>query len=145
MKKIELYSYLSLEDGMEDYLKSVDGIIDVKENVVWAEPSEIVIHYDESKIGLKAIAAEYIIFNKYFLVSSFDKFLNKKLKEKVLTIKDVCCEYCLASYMEYLYFNDNIGYAYSITKMNDSFFNYKIKVGYFDVDIDKVEEELNKM
>lgn len=148
MKKVELMNDEFVDEEVVDYLKSVDGILDVESHVnekIKGKPFTMLIHYDESKTGLKVIAAEYIIYMNYFLIKSFNKFLGKKLKEKVIVIKEACCPYCLSGYMEKLYFNDNISYVESLPDNDITYLDFKIKVGYYDLDIEKLEKELNKI
>lgn len=97
-----------------DYLKSINGI----ENIEISD--DITIYYDN--ISLKVIVKEIYLFLNILNIPSilsFDKHLNNNLKEYKIVIKDLCCEHCLMSDIEYLLYINGINSVYSNNDFDD--------------------------
>ena len=121
-----------------NYLKSINGI----KNVEIAD--DITIYYDDN-ISLKVIVKEiylFLIILNIPSILSFDKHLNNNLKEYEIVIKDLCCEHCLMSDIEYLLYINGINSAYSDYDFDDKD-EVEIYITYDSSIISK--EELDKL
>ena len=124
-------------DELIDYLKSINGI----ENVEIS--NDITIYYDN--ISLKVIIKEIYLFLNILNIPSilsFDKHLNNNLKEYKIVIKNLCCEHCLMSDIEYLLYINGINSAYSNYDFDDKD-EVEIYITYDSLIISK--EELDKL
>lgn len=128
MKKIEL-EIKDCRNRLEEYLLSIDGIMDVK-----IENKEynffVTITYDETKMFVERIEKEiklYIDRINEPIVVSFNKFEdNDVIKE--INIEDACCEYCMEGNIENLLQLDGIGsFSYN---QDTNYFNVSAKLGY---------------
>lgn len=136
MKKIEL-EIKDYRNRLEEYLLSIDGIMDVK-----IENKEynffVTITYDETKMFVERIEKEiklYIDRINEPIVVSFNKFEdNDVIKE--INIEDACCEYCMEGNIENLLQLDGIG-SFSYNQDND-YINVSAKLGY---NPDKISKE----
>lgn len=136
MKKIEL-EIKDCRNRLEEYLLSIDGIMDVK-----IENKEynffVTITYDETKMFVERIEKEiklYIDRINEPIVVSFNKFEdNDVIKE--INIEDACCEYCMEGNIENLLQIDGIG-SFSYNQDND-YINVSAKLGY---NPDKISKE----
>ena len=114
MNTISLKLNTWVYDELIDYLKSINGI----ENVEIS--NDITIYYDN--ISLKVIIKEIYLFLNILNIPSilsFDKHLNNNLKEYKIVIKNLCCEHCLMSDIEYLLYINGINSAYSNYDFDD--------------------------
>lgn len=136
MKKIEL-EINDYRNRLEEYLLSIDGIMDVK-----IENKEynffVTITYDETKIFVERIEKEiklYIDRINEPIVVSFNKFEdNDVIKE--INIEDACCEYCMEGNIENLLQIDGIGsFSYN---QDTNYINVSAKLGY---NPDKISKE----
>ena len=121
-----------------NYLKSINGI----KNVEIAD--DITIYYDDN-ISLKVIVKEiylFLIILNIPSILSFDKHLNNNLKEYEIVIKDLFCEHCLMSDIEYLLYINGINSAYSNYDFDDKD-EVEIYITYDSSIISK--EELDKL
>ncbi len=136
MKKIEL-EIKDYRNRLEEYLLSIDGIMDVK-----IENKEynffVTITYDETKMFVERIEKEiklYIDRINEPIVVSFNKFEdNDVIKE--INIEDVCCEYCMEGNIENLLQIDGIG-SFSYNQDTD-YIDVSAKLGY---NPDKISKE----
>lgn len=136
MKKIEL-EIKDYRNRLEEYLLSIDGIMDVK-----IENKEynffVTITYDETKMFVERIEKEiklYIDRINEPIVVSFNKFEdNDVIKE--INIEDGCCEYCMKGNAESLSKIDGIG-SFSFDQDN-GYFDVHAKLGY---NPNKISEE----
>lgn len=136
MKKIEL-EINNYRNRLEEYLLSIDGIMDVK-----IENKEynffVTITYDETKMFVERIEKEiklYIDRINEPIVVSFNKFEdNDVIKE--INIEDACCEYCMEGNIEKLSKIDGIG-LFSFDQDN-GYFDVHAKLGY---NPNKISEE----
>ena len=137
MNTISLKLNTWVYDELIDYLKSINGI----ENVEIS--NDITIYYDN--ISLKVIIKEIYLFLNILNIPSilsFDKHLNNNLKEYKIVIKNLCCEHCLMSDIEYLLYINGINSAYSDYDFDDKN-NVVIYITYNSSIISK--EELDKL
>ena len=137
MNTISLKLNTWVYDELIDYLKSINGI----ENVEIS--NDITIYYDD--ISLKVIIKEIYLFLNILNIPSilsFDKHLNNNLKEYKIVIKNLCCEHCLMSDIEYLLYINGINSAYSDYDFDDKD-EVEIYITYDSLIISK--EELDKL
>ncbi len=137
MNTISLKLNTWVYDELIDYLKSINGI----ENVEIS--NDITIYYDN--ISLKVIIKEIYLFLNILNIPSilsFDKHLNNNLKEYKIVIKNLCCEHCLMSDIEYLLYINGINSAYSNYDFDDKD-EVEIYITYDSLIISK--EELDKL
>lgn len=137
MNTISLKLNTWVYDELIDYLKSINGI----ENVEIS--NDITIYYDN--ISLKVIIKEIYLFLNILNIPSilsFDKHLNNNLKEYKIVIKNLCCEHCLMSDIEYLLYINGINSAYSDYDFDDKD-EVEIYITYDSSIISK--EELDKL
>lgn len=137
MNTISLKLNTWVYDELIDYLKSINGI----ENVEIS--NDITIYYDN--ISLKVIIKEIYLFLNILNIPSilsFDKHLNNNLKEYKIVIKNLCCEHCLMSDIEYLLYINGINSAYSNYDFDDKD-EVEIYITYDSSIISK--EELDKL
>ncbi len=136
MKEIEL-EINDYRNRLEEYLLSIDGILDVK--IKNKEYNFFVtITYDETKMFIERIEKEiklYIDRLNEPIVVSFNKFEdNETIKE--IVIEDVCCEYCMEGSVEKLLQIDGIG-SFSFDQ-DTNYLNIPAKLGY---NPDKISKE----
>lgn len=136
MKKIEL-EINGYRNRLEEYLLSIDGIMDVK-----IENKEynffVTITYDETKMFVERIEKEiklYIDRINEPIVVSFNKFEEKNINKEIF-LGDGCCEYCMNGTIEELLEIDGINSA-SYEDGKD-FFNVTLKLSY---NPDKINNE----
>lgn len=115
MKKITLKIDCSLffNNDIINYLLGLNGIKLVKINT---ESKEIYVEYDSNIISLKILKMEILLYLDVLNVPSiisFNKHLDGDLEKYIITIKDLCCEYCLKGMIEDLLEYDGIISAYS--------------------------------
>lgn len=136
MKKIEL-EINNYRNRLEEYLLSIDGIMDVK-----IENKEynffVTITYDETKMFVERIEKEiklYIDRINESIVVSFNKFEDNEVIKEIV-IEDGCCEYCMKGNAESLSKIDGIG-SFSFDQDN-GYFDVHAKLGY---NPNKISEE----
>lgn len=138
--KIEYSDFLDKE--LNKYLSSLNGVLFSKVDM---EKNEIYVEYDSLVISLKILKMEIILYlniqNTPSIVS-FNKHYKKDIKEDVIIIDDLCCEYCLKGMIEDLLVYDAIKSAYTDFNYIDKN-NVNIFITY-DESMLKVEE-LNKV
>ncbi len=142
MNTISLKLNTWVYDELIDYLKSINGI----ENVEIS--NDITIYYDN--ISLKVIIKEIYLFLNILNIPSilsFDKHLNNNLKEYKIVIKNLCCEHCLMSDIEYLLYINGINSAYSNYDFDDKdeveiYITYDSSI-ISKEELDKLSEEFN--
>lgn len=139
--KIDEGSFFLYEE-LNEYLSSLNGVLFSKVDI---EKKEIFIEYDSVVISLRVLKMQIILYlNLYNTPSiiSFDKHYEKDIKEDVIIIENLCCEYCLKGMIEELFEYDAIKSAYTD-------FNYvdRKNVNIFITYDDKVLklDELNKI
>lgn len=136
MKKIEL-EIKDYRNRLEEYLLSIDGIMDVK-----IENKEynffVTITYDETKMFVERIEKEiklYIDRINVPVIVSFNKFEDNEVIKEIV-IEDGCCEYCMKGNAESLSKIDGIG-SFSFDQDN-GYFDVHAKLGY---NPNKISEE----
>lgn len=142
MNTISLKLNTWVYDELIDYLKSINGI----ENVEIS--NDITIYYDN--ISLKVIVKEIYLFLNILNIPSilcFDKHLDNNLKEYKIVIKNLCCEHCLMSDIEYLLYINGINSAYSNYDFDDKdeveiYITYDSSI-ISKEKLDKLSEEFN--
>lgn len=138
--KIEYSGFLYKE--LNKYLSSLNGVLFSKVDM---ENENIYIEYDSAVVSSKILKMEIILYlnlNNTPSIISFDKHYEKDIKEDVIIIEDLCCEYCLKGIIEDLF-------EYDAIKSASTDFNYvdKKNVNIFITYDDKTmkSEELNKL
>ena len=115
MNRITIGFDTFLDNGLLEYLKTIDGIENCDIN-----DSNLTIIY--KFISLKVIIKEiclYLDILRRPSVLSFDKHLTNKLEEYKLVINDLCCEFCLKHDIEELLYVDGINSDYSNYAFDD--------------------------
>lgn len=135
-----------LEDGLKNYLLSLNGTSQVTIN---KPDNKINITYNPTIINLKLIKLEILLYLKLQnlpSIISFDKHSKKKVSKRMITIENLCCEYCLKNEIEELLETEGIESAYSdfdYHKKNlvNIFITYDNKL----IDDSEVEELIQKI
>lgn len=136
MKKIEL-EIESYKYQLEEYLLSIDGIIDVTKDEKGYN-FFITIAYDETKIFIERIEKEILLYVDSLnvpVIVSFNKFEDNEVIKEIV-IEDGCCEYCMKGSVEKLSKIDGIG-LFSFDQDN-GYFDVHAKLGY---NPNKISEE----
>ncbi|MCI6265526.1 MAG: hypothetical protein MR598_01605 [Erysipelotrichaceae bacterium] len=84
-----------LEDGLKNYLQSLNGTSQVTINKF---DNKINITYNPTIVNLKLIKLEILLYLKLQNLPSmvsFDKYPKKKVSKRIITIENLCYEYCL--------------------------------------------------
>ncbi len=108
MTKLTLFIDAPAYKGLDEYLKHLDGIEKVTINN--KEFTMITIYYDETKITIKMLKLEILLYLELTKIPSiigFDKH-GKATQEYHTSINDFCCEYCLKIMVESLLDNQKI-------------------------------------
>lgn len=138
--KIEYSDFLDKE--LNEYLSSLNGVLFSKVDM---EKNEIYVEYDSTIISIKVLKMEIILYlnlNNTPSIISFDKHYEKCIKEDVIIIEDLCCEYCLKGMIEDLLGYDAIKSAYTDFNYIDKN-NVNIYITYDDKALKS--DELNKL
>lgn len=104
MSKLTLMIESWGHEELESYLKSLNGIHDIK--IKNEDKLEIYVEYDENIITWKIIKMEIFLFLNIWKVPSlisFNKYSDVDLYEYKITRNDICCEYCFRSTIEELF------------------------------------------
>lgn len=143
MKELTLkveYLY-GVDEEFELYMKDFNGIEEAKYD---KDTLDVYIKYDDTKISLNRIKLEVFLFlgiNTIPSLLAFDKHSKNKLEKATITIKDLCCEYCLMGMIEELLFIDGIDKVDSdFDYMNKK--NVKFNIMYDEniISADKIKE-----
>ena len=143
MKELTLkveYLY-GVDEEFELYMKDFNGIEEAKYD---KDTLDVYIKYDETKISINRIKLEVFLFlgiNTIPSLLAFDKHSKNKLEKATITIKDLCCEYCLMGMIEELLFIDGIDKVDSdFDYMNKK--NVKFNIMYDEniISADKIKE-----
>lgn len=143
MKELTLkveYLY-GVDEEFELYMKDFNGIEEAKYD---KDTLDVYIKYDETKISINRIKLEVFLFlgiNTIPSLLAFDKHSKNKLEKATITIKDLCCEYCLMGLIEELLFIDGIDKVDSdFDYMNKK--NVKFNIMYDEniISADKIKE-----
>lgn len=105
---LKLEHLYGIDEEFELYMKDFNGVEDAKYD---RDTLDVYIKYDEAKISLNRIKLEVFLFlgiNTIPSLLAFDKHSKNKLDIATITIKDLCCEYCLKGMVEELLFVDGI-------------------------------------
>lgn len=145
LKVEQLYG---IDEEFNAYMLDFNG---VKEVNVDKDSLDVYIKYDEEKISINRIKLEALFFlglNTIPSLRAFDKHSKEKLKEDVITIECLCCEYCLRGMIEELLAIDGIDKASSDYDYIDNK-NIHINISYNDeiiteADIKRIEKEMNE-
>ena len=138
--KIEYSDFLDKE--LNEYLSSLNGVFFSKVDM---EKNEIYVEYDSTIISIKVLKMEIILYlnlNNTPSIISFDKHYEKGIKEDVIIIEDLCCEYCLKGMIDDLLGYDAIKSAYTDFNYIDKN-NVNIYITYDDKALKS--DELNKL
>lgn len=144
MNKITIEIDTILDNGLLEYLKTIDGI----ENCDINEGKISVVYKDN--MSLFVIVKEiclYLDILKIPSILSFDKHLSNNLKEYQILINDLCCEYCLKADIGELLYINGINSAYSNYDFDDKdeveiYITYDSSI-ISKEDLDKLSEEFN--
>ena len=102
MKELMLkFDYECIDITIEQYLLSLKGVVDIK---IDNFKNQIYIKYNSNDINIKVIKLEIMLFldTKIPDIIAFDKHSKARLNNISITIKDLCCEYCLKGMIEEL-------------------------------------------
>ena len=102
-----------LEDGLKNYLQSLNGTSQVTINKF---DNKIDITYNSTMANFKLIKLEILLYLKLQnlpSIISFDKHSKRKVSKRMITIENLCCEYCLKNEIEELLETEGIESAYS--------------------------------
>ena len=115
MNRITIGFDTFLDNGLLEYLKTIDGIenCDINDGKL-----TIIYKFISLKVIIKEICL-YLDILRRPSVLSFDKHLTNKLEEYKLVINDLCCEFCLKHDIEELLYVDGINSAYSNYDFDD--------------------------
>lgn len=105
---LKLEHLYGIDEEFELYMKDFNGVEDAKYD---RDTLDVYIKYDDAKISLNLIKLEVFLFlglNTIPSLLAFDKHSKNKLDIATITIKDLCCEYCLKGMVEELLFVDGI-------------------------------------
>ena len=97
---------------LEEYISSLKGVLQVS---IKSDKEEIYIKYNPQLISIKILKLEILAFMniKTPSIIAFNKHSKSNTTETIITIKDLCCEYCLKSMIEELFDIDGIESTYS--------------------------------
>ena len=147
MKELTLkveYLY-GVDEEFELYMKDFNGIEEAKYD---KDTLDVYIKY-ETKISLNRIKLEVFLFlgiNTIPSLLAFDKHSKNKLEKATITIKDLCCEYCLMGMIEELLFIDGIDKVDSdFDYINKKDVNFSISYDRNIITEDKIKELEKKM
>ena len=138
--KIEYSDFLDKE--LNEYLSSLNGVLFSKVDM---EKNEIYVEYDSSIISLNILIMEILLYLDLKETPSiifFDKHYEKGIKEDIIIIEDLCCEYCLKGMIDDLFGIDAIKSAYTDFNYIDKN-NVNIYITYDDKALKL--DELNKL
>ena len=138
---IKIEDSMYLNNDLEDYLNSIDGVISSKVDI---DNDSIYIEYDSSIIPLEALKTELIMYldiKKVPSILAFDKHTENNIKDTIV-IRDLCCEYCLKGMIEELLEIDGIESAYTDFDYYNKY-NVNIFITYNDKIINK--EKINEI
>lgn len=128
------------------YMKDFNGIEEAKYD---KDTLDVYIKYDETKISLNRIKLEVFLFlgiNTMPSLLAFDKHSKNKLEKATITIKDLCCEYCLKGMVEELLFVDGIEKVETdFDYINKQDVNFSISYDRNIITEDKIKELEKKM
>ena len=116
MNKITIELDTTLDKGLLEYLKTIEGIenCDINEgklDIVYQDKLPLIIIIKEACLYLDILKIPSIL--------SFDKHLTNKLEEYQIVINDLCCEYCLKMDIGELLYVNGINSAYSDYDFDD--------------------------
>lgn len=138
--KIEYSDFL--DKKLNEYLSSLNGVLFSKVDM---GKNEIYVEYDSTIISIKVLKMEIILYlnlNNTPSIISFDKHYEKGIKEDIIIIEDLCCEYCLKGMIDDLLGYDAIKSAYTDFNYIDKN-NVNIYITYDDKALKS--DELNKL
>lgn len=134
------------DEEFELYMKDFNGIEEAKYD---KDTLDVYIKYDETKISLNRIKLEVFLFlgiNTMPSLLAFDKHSKNKLDIATITIKDLCCEYCLKGMVEELLFVDGIEKVDTdFDYINKQAVNFSISYDRNIITEDKIKELEKKM
>lgn len=114
MKELTItFDTIWINNQLVEYLSSLKGVIETKIN---QSKEEIYIKYNPNLISIKILKLEILLFldvQKIPSIIAFNKHSKNKTTKTIITIKDICCEYCFKSTIEELLMIDGIESAFS--------------------------------
>ena len=143
---LKLEHLYGIDEEFELYMKDFNGVEDAKYD---RDTLDVYIKYDEAKISLNRIKLEVFLFlgiNTIPSLLAFDKHSKNKLDIATITIKDLCCEYCLKGMVEELLFVDGIEKLETdFDYINKQDVNFSISYDQNIITEDKIKELEKKM
>ena len=143
---LKLEHLYGIDEEFELYMKDFNGVEDAKYD---RDTLDVYIKYDEAKISLNRIKLEVFLFlgiNTIPSLLAFDKHSKNKLDIATITIKDLCCEYCLKGMVEELLFVDGIEKLETdFDYINKKDVNFSISYDQNIITEDKIKELEKKM
>lgn len=91
-------------DGLEEYLLSLSGILEV--SILNSMNVIVDVKYDSNMIALSVLKLEilfYLGILKIPSIISFDKYSKVPTDKYNIVMKDVCCEFCFRGMIEELF------------------------------------------
>lgn len=137
-----------IDEEFNTYMLDFNGIEEVK---IDPDTLDIYVKYDDNKISINRIKLEAMFFlglNTIPSLLAFNKHSKEQLKEAIITIESLCCEYCFRGMIEELLAIDGIDKAAS----NYDYVEYKnvhINISYdekiiSEEKIKEIEKSLNE-
>ena len=130
-----------VSEPIKEYLSSLKGVLQVD---IKSDKEEIYIKYDLNLTSIKILKLEMLTFMNIGIPSiiAFNKHSKISTTNTTITIKDLCCEYCLKGMIEELLDMDGIESTYSDFNFNNKD-NITINITYDNKLITK--EQINNI
>ena len=130
-----------VSEPIKEYLSSLKGVLQVD---IKSDKEEIYIKYDLNLTSIKILKLEMLTFMNVDIPSiiAFNKHSKTDTTKTTITIKDLCCEYCLKGMIEELLDMDGIESTYSDFNFNNKD-NITINITYDNKLITK--EQINNI
>ena len=130
-----------VSEPIKEYLSSLKGVLQVD---IKSDKEEIYIKYDLNLTSIKILKLEMLTFMNVDIPSiiAFNKHSKISTTKTTITIKDLCCEYCLKGMIEELLDMDGIESTYSDFNFNNKD-NITINITYDNKLITK--EQINNI
>ena len=130
-----------VSEPIKEYLSSLKGVLQVD---IKSDKEEIYIKYDLNLTSIKILKLEMLTFMNIDIPSiiAFNKHSKTDTTKTTITIKDLCCEYCLKGMIEELLDMEGIKSTYSDFNFNNKD-NITINITYDNKLITK--EQINNI
>ena len=125
-----------IDNSLKEYLINLDGVLNC---IVSPSEGKVYVDYESSIIPLKVLKLEilyYLDALKMPSILAFSKYTKEKTKQDIIVIKDICCEYCLKSFISDLLDKDEI-ISVDTDFDHHNMFNVSVFITYKENEIDK--------